>query len=99
MGLFKKNSGSVPDRAASPSRRPVSSASDWMTKSPVNTPATQQAEAVDKWKSNNAKAQNSDILGSMYSGIDKNVAERRNQKSSGGFVTSEGDRAIDTGRM
>lgn len=104
MGLFNR-SPKVPNRAAAPARRPVQSASEWMAKKPVNTPATQQAEAVAKWKSNTAKAQNSGSSSeSMAKGIDKSIAERKNSarldaKKGGSFVTSEGGRAIDTGRM
>lgn len=100
MGLFKKSPGAVPNRAAAPTRRPVQSASEWMAKKPVNTPATQQAEAVAKWKSNTAKAQSGGSASeAMAKGIDKSIAERRAQKPKGKFVTAEGGRAIDTGRM
>lgn len=98
MGLFKKKSAAVPNRAAA--RRPIQSASEWMAKKPVNTAATQHAEAVHKWKSNTAKAQQGGSSSeAMVKSIDKSIAERKKIRPSGGWVTAEGNRAIDTGRM
>ena len=89
MGLFK-GSKPVPNRASNPSRRPVTSASEWLQKKPVNTPESNHAVAMTKWKSDNSNAQNSDISSSsMIKGIDKSIAEQRIKKSTYNSINKE----------
>ena len=108
MGLFKKNVNSVPDRATSPNRRPVQSTDQWaesLKQKGAATPAGQAASAaVDKklaqnaWESNQSKVQKARKEETWKSKSDFRP-EPKPQKQSGGFVTAEGGRAIDTGRM
>jgi hypothetical protein len=105
MGLFKKKSGSVPNRAAAPTRRPVQSTDQWAESLKQRGAATPEgkaiSEAADKkiaknaWESNQSKmrAQGDAAWKAKY---DKPEPK---QKQSGGFVHAEGGRAISTERM
>ena len=105
MKLFKKRSNSVPNTASSPRRRPVQSTDQWaesLKQKGAATPAGQAASAaVDKklaqnaWESNQSKMR---AAGDAAWKAKYNKPKPK-QKQSGGFVTAEGGRAIDTGRM
>ena len=88
MKLFKQRSNSVPNTASSLRRRPVRSAEEWMPKSPISS-AKNSVPSKNSFSATNA----------MVASIDKGIAERKKIRPSGGFVTAEGNRAIDTGRM
>lgn len=105
MGLFKKKPGSVPNRAASPARRPVQSADQWaesLKHHGAQTPAGKaRSAAVDKalaqnaWESNQSKMR---AAGEAAWKAKYNKPEPKKQER-GSWVTSEGGRAISTERM
>ena len=105
MGLFKKKPGSVPNRAASPARRPVQSADQWAESLKQRGAATPEGKAItaaaDKkiaqnaWESNQSKMR---AAGDAAWKAKYNKPEPKKQER-GSWVTSEGGRAISTERM
>jgi hypothetical protein len=105
MGLFKKNPGAVPNRAASPNRRPVQSADQWVASLKQKGAATPQGQAlsaaVDKKLAQNAWESNQSKMRAAGDAAWKAKYDKPEpkQKQSGGWVHAEGGRAISTERM
>jgi hypothetical protein len=103
MGLFKKKSNAVPNRATA--RRPVQSADQWaesLKQRGASTPegkaisaAADKALAKNAWESNQSKMR---AAGDAAHKAKYSKPEPKKQQS-GGMVTAEGGRAISTERM
>jgi hypothetical protein len=105
MGLFKKNPGAVPNRAASPARRPVQSADQWAESLKHHGASTPEGKArsaaVDKALARNAWESNQSKMRAAGDAAWKAKYDKPEpkQKQSGGWVHAEGGRAISTERM
>ena len=105
MGLFKKNPHAVPNRAASPARRPVQSADQWVESLKHHGAATPEGKArsaaVDKALARNAWEINQSKMRAAGDAAWKAKYDKPEPKKqeSGSWVHAEGGRAISTERM
>jgi hypothetical protein len=105
MGLFKRKSNAVPNTASSPVRRPVQSTDQWVESLKQKNAATPEGKALsaslDKKLAKNAWESNQSKMRAQADAAWKAKYDKPEpkQKQSGGWVTSEGGRAIETGRM